>query len=107
MYKKYFNFSFLVNYAEEIPLLSGVQLLNNQIIALFKKKILVDVRGWILMLIQIAIPILLMVLTVLTQRALGWFLDLPQLRIWLRSYLQSVTVLETNPDNDGTSLIGR
>lgn len=95
-----------VNYAEDIPLLTGAMLLRNQIVALFKKKILMNVRNWLLLLIQIAIPILFIVITVVTQRALGWFSDLPRLRIWLQSYRQSVTILEAdNPD--GTSLIGR
>lgn len=64
-------------------------------------------RNWLLMLIQVVIPILFICITVLTQRALGWFQDLPQLKIWLQSYLQSVTILETFADNDESSLIGR
>lgn len=95
-----------MNYAEEIPLLTGGMLLNNQITALFKKKVLITMRNWLLLLIQIVIPILFICITVLTQRALGWFSDLPQLKIWLQSYLQSVTILETE-ETDETSLVGR
>lgn len=78
----------------------------NQMKALFKKKMLMSLRNWILLLIQIAIPVLFIVITVLTQRALGWFQDLPQLRIWLQGYLRSVTILETE-ETDETSLVGR
>ncbi|KAG4071964.1 hypothetical protein HA402_006125 [Bradysia odoriphaga] len=96
----------VLNYAENIPLLTGAMLLKNQVVALFKKKILMNFRNWLLLLIQIAIPILFICITVVTQRALGWFSDLPRLRIWLQSYRSSVTILETE-ETDGTSLVGR
>lgn len=81
-------------------------LLANQITALFKKKILITMRNWLLLLIQILIPVLFICITVVTQRAFGWFQDLPQLKIWLGSYQQSVTILETE-ELDDTSLVGR
>ncbi|KAJ6632964.1 Phospholipid-transporting ATPase ABCA3, partial [Pseudolycoriella hygida] len=96
----------ILNYAEEIPLLTGGRLLMNQIIVLFKKKILVDMRNWFLLLIQMAIPVLFICITVVTQRALGWFQDLPRLKIWLQSYLRTVTVLQTNQTDDA-SLVGK
>lgn len=59
------------------------------------------------MLIQICIPVLFIVITVLTERNRGRSFELPKLQIWLQRYLQTVTVLETDPNLDGSSLAGR
>lgn len=88
----------LVNYAEDVYLMSGFNLAVTQVVALFKKKVIQTIRSWKLLLIQILIPAMFTVITVLAERSSSRFTDLPALQIQLSSYLESVTVLETSPN---------
>ncbi|XP_037025654.1 ATP-binding cassette sub-family A member 3-like isoform X1 [Bradysia coprophila] len=96
-----------LNYATDISLLSGVPLIINQVRALFMKKILQTARNWLLMLIQICIPVLFITITVLSERSRAWYYELPPLKVCIQRYLESVTVLEVDPNANQDSLIAK
>lgn len=96
-----------VNYATDISLLSGMPLIFNQIRALFMKKILQSTRNWLLLLIQICIPVLFITITVLSERSRAWYYELPSLKVCIRRYLESVTVLEVDANANPNSLAAR
>lgn len=79
-------------------LLSGTSLAKNQIVAMFQKKIRLTLRSWILMILQILIPASFIILTVLSERTRTRFMDLPLLEISLPTYINSMTILEKNPN---------
>lgn len=80
--------------------MSGFSLAVTQVIALFKKKVIQTIRSWKLLFIQILIPAMFIVITVLAGRSTA-FTDLPALPIQLSSYLESVSIVEMSP-NAGT-----
>lgn len=82
-------------------------LIVNQIRALFMKKVLQTLRNWLLMCIQICIPVLFITITVLSERSRAWYYELPSLKITLQKYLESVTVLDTDPEVDQNSLVAK
>lgn len=96
-----------MNYADEISLLTGMPLVINQVRALFMKKILQTTRNWLLMLIQICIPVLFITITVLSERSRAWYYELPSLKVCLQRYLESVTVLDADPNADQNSLVAK
>lgn len=100
-------FLFLVNYAEDVYLMSGFNLAVTQVVALFKKKVIQTIRSWKLLLIQILIPAMFIVITVLAERTSSTFTDLPALPIHLRSYLETVSILETSPNAEADGFESR
>lgn len=78
--------------------MSGFHLAVSQVVALFKKKVIQTMRSWKLLLIQILIPAMFIVITVLAERSSARFTDLPALPIQLGTYLESVSILETSPN---------
>lgn len=82
-------------------------LVINQVRALFMKKILQTTRNWLLMLIQICIPVLFITITVLSERSRAWYYELPSLKVCLQRYLESVTVLDADPNADQNSLVAK
>lgn len=64
--------------------------------ALFVKKFLQTRRRWLLLIIQILIPALFIVITVVSERSRARFADLPRLDIHLDTYKETVTVLHTD-----------
>lgn len=79
----------------------------NQVRALFMKKVLQTVRNWLLMLIQICIPVLFITITVLSERSRAWYYELPPLKVCLQKYLESVTVLDADPNVNENSLVAK
>lgn len=78
--------------------MSGFNLAVSQVVALFKKKAIQTIRSWKLLFIQILIPAMFIIITVLSGRSSSVFTDLPALPIQLSSYLETVTILETSPN---------
>lgn len=77
----------------EAELLSGWKLWRNQLMAMFIKRGLSVIRSWILLLIQIIIPVAFLALAILiTEDSIG-FHHLPNFKIRLDSYYKSVTTL--------------
>lgn len=95
------------NYADDIPLLSGATLVQNQIIAMFKKKYLQTIRSWLLLLLQILIPVIFLIITILAGRERAIFNDLPPMLVTLDSYEEPVTVLQTNSSAEPTEFAYR
>lgn len=71
------------------------------------KKILQTVRNWLLMLIQICVPVLFIIITVLSERSRAWYYALPSLKMSLQRYLESVTVLDADPNANPNSLVAK
>lgn len=84
-------------YANDVRLVTGIARICNQIIAMFWKKYLQTVRNWILLLLQIAIPIVFLVITLLALRQGELTSNLPALPITIDTYKDSITILETGP----------
>lgn len=75
--------------------LHGPALVMSQINAMVSKKVLYSIRNWILLLIQILIPTLFIIITMLLDSINTGNKDLPELAISFDSYLETVTTLET------------
>lgn len=82
----------------EMPLLHGFRLRANQWYAMLKKKYIYWKRSWVLFILQILIPILFVVISVLVVRMYESSTILPALEMSLSTYGQSVTMLQT-PSN--------
>ncbi|XP_055535484.1 phospholipid-transporting ATPase ABCA3-like [Wyeomyia smithii] len=82
-----------------MTLLTGTQLLVNQVKAQFLKKILSTIRSWAVMCIQVGIPIFFVVMTFVITRSISADKDLPPLTMSLSSYKETVTVLEGTPND--------
>lgn len=74
-------------------LLTGWRLQKNQILAMLLKKIVSTARSWILLLIQILIPVLFLIITIVAERSVDRNKDLPELELSLDSYDRPVTIL--------------
>lgn len=66
------------------PLLKGSELLINQLIAMFMKKALYVWRTWYITLIQILMPSLFLILTIIIVKTWQTIPDLPQLKMDLK-----------------------
>lgn len=64
---------------------------------MFQKKLWYTLRNWILFLIQLIIPMIFIILTILVVRTWAGGTDLPGLSINLDGYIKTITVLETPP----------
>lgn len=78
--------------------MTGVSLFKSQAIALFKKRILQTIRSWILLLVQIIIPTGFVIITVMSERSRTRFENLPSLPLSLDIFLETVSVVQINPD---------
>lgn len=78
--------------------MTGISLIKSQAIALFKKRILQTIRSWILLLVQIIIPTGFVIITVLSERTRTRFDNLPSLSLSLDIFLETVSVVQVNPD---------
>ena len=74
--------------------LTGMSLKMSQIYALVIKKLIYSSRNYILLLIQLLVPVLFVFMTMAAEDFLTGGIDLPELSISFDSYLKTVTVLE-------------
>lgn len=74
--------------------LTGMSLKISQVYALIIKKLIYSSRNYILLLIQLLVPVLFVVMTMAAEAFLTGGVDLPELAISFDSYLRTVTVLE-------------
>jgi ATP-binding cassette, subfamily A (ABC1), member 3 len=81
--------------SKEFSLLTGSKLRMYQIEAMIRKKYLNAIRSYVISLIQLFIPILFLVMTILTVRLFIATPPLSKLEIELESYNELVTILET------------
>lgn len=79
-------------------LLTGCKLYINQLKAMMMKKVFSTIRSWILMIVQILIPITFLIIAIIVVRSWKAFKDLPPLDIHLESYTNPYTVLSGNND---------
>lgn len=77
----------------EGDLLTGWKLRQNQILAMLLKKTISTARSWMLLLIQILIPALFLIITIVVERSVDRNRDLPELELTLDSYDRPITVL--------------
>ncbi|XP_052897147.1 phospholipid-transporting ATPase ABCA3-like [Anopheles moucheti] len=84
---------------ERLHLLTGKELLLNQIQAQLLKKSLSTVRAWIQLVMMFVIPIFFVCMTFIITRSISAGNDLPALAINMDAYAKSITVLQgTNGD---------
>lgn len=69
----------------------------NQMRALLKKKMLNSKRNFVLLIIQILIPVSFITITILTVRSWGGNKDLPKLTLSINTYKSTVTTLQVDP----------
>lgn len=74
-------------------LLTGCKLRRNQIMAMLLKKSVSIARSWILLLIQILIPVVFLIISILSERAVGRHKDLPERKLTLDDYDRPVTIV--------------
>lgn len=92
------NFIFFTdNYSDTLTLLDGARLYLNQFMALMEKKVLHSWRNWLLLLIQIIIPITFITITIVIVRSWGGNKDLPKLELSLKTYSPTVTTIQLDP----------
>lgn len=77
-------------------LLKGWRLLQNQMLAMVLKKSICTARSWILLLIQILIPVLFLIITIVSERSVDRDRGLPELQFSLDPYDRPVTILGGN-----------
>ncbi|XP_060519226.1 phospholipid-transporting ATPase ABCA3 isoform X2 [Cylas formicarius] len=75
------------------------ELVRNQFKAMFIKKILSTLRSWILSLIQIAIPMIFLIITMAVSKNSGANLDLPPMALDLDRFSGSISLIEVNSQN--------
>lgn len=90
---------FLDNYSDTLTLLLGFRLYLNQFFALMEKKMLNTWRNLILLLIQILIPVIFIIITIVTVRSWGGSRDLPKMTFSLNTYEPTMTTVEFNSSN--------
>uniref|UniRef100_A0A182SFE6 Uncharacterized protein n=1 Tax=Anopheles maculatus TaxID=74869 RepID=A0A182SFE6_9DIPT len=84
---------------DRLHLLTGKELLFNQIQAQLLKKFLSTIRAWIQLVMMFVIPIFFVCMTFIITRSISAGQDLPALDITIDSYEKAITVLEsTNGD---------
>lgn len=87
-----------------MKLLSGFQLYRNQFRALMEKKYLNSLRNWVLLLVQMLIPIMFIALIILIVRSFDVTKDLPKLELSLKTYNSTVTTVQFHPNSAGLIL---
>jgi hypothetical protein len=73
--------------------LSGYPLIINQFIAMLLKKFFSTLRNWFLLILQIALPVVLLIITVLDARGYVPKSTFPSLKISLDPYNEPITVM--------------
>lgn len=94
----------LNNFETEKGTLTGASLLKTHIQAMMLKKTLFTRRNWILLLVQIMIPVILTIVTVLITKSFVIGDTLPSLEITLERYNDPVAILSnhaTDPNSPG------
>ncbi|XP_023714575.1 ATP-binding cassette sub-family A member 3 isoform X4 [Cryptotermes secundus] len=81
------------------PLLKGSELLINQLIAMFMKKALYVWRTWYITLIQILMPSLFLILTIVIVKTWQTIPDLPPLKMDLKAYGKIFTPIEVKNEH--------
>ena len=79
---------------ENIVLLTGLQLIKNQFLAMLMKKTTCVIRTYVLQFVQILIPVVFLVMTITVVRNSNRLGDLPSLPITLDTYDNPVTLVE-------------
>lgn len=97
---------FLVISCDDTYLQTGFGLGRHQMVALFTKKFLQTYRRWLLLIIQLLIPTMFIIITVISERSRARFEDLPRLSINFDGYKETVTVLQVDSAVGGDE-IGR
>uniref|UniRef100_A0AAG5D3R1 ABC transporter domain-containing protein n=1 Tax=Anopheles atroparvus TaxID=41427 RepID=A0AAG5D3R1_ANOAO len=82
-----------------IQLLTGRELLVNQVLAQLLKKSLSTIRGWKQLVMMFVIPIFFVCMTFIITRSISAGEDLPALEITMDSYGKAITVLESTGGN--------
>ncbi|KAJ8951652.1 hypothetical protein NQ318_012323 [Aromia moschata] len=77
----------------------GWGLLNNQFMAMLLKKILSNMRSWILLCIQILMPVLFLIIAIVVARSNQQMGDLPAMPLSLDKFDNPVTLTEKINDN--------
>jgi ATP-binding cassette subfamily A (ABC1) protein 3 len=88
-------FKVTVETSNEMPTnyLSGFPLITNQFIAMLLKKKISTLRNWFLLILQIALPVVLLIITVLDARGYVPKSTFPSLKISLDPYNEPITVM--------------
>jgi hypothetical protein len=73
--------------------LSGYPLIINQFMAMLLKKFFSTLRNWFLLILQIALPVVLLIITVLDARGYVPKSTFPSLKISLDPYNEPITVM--------------
>jgi ATP-binding cassette, subfamily A (ABC1), member 3 len=84
--------------------LYGLPLIMSQIWAMVLKKILYSTRNYILLIIQLLIPGLFVVITMLLEDTFNGNKDLPELPIELAQYLETTTILANGVIESGSAV---
>ncbi|XP_044269819.1 phospholipid-transporting ATPase ABCA3-like [Tribolium madens] len=86
----------------KITLLTGLELIRNQFIAMLMKKTLSIIRTWLLQLIQIIIPVAFLIIAIIVSRNLNKnkFGDLPKLLLTPHPYKNPVILVEDHFNNE-------
>lgn len=79
---------------DRLHLLTGKELLFNQIQAQLLKKYLSSIRAWVQLVMMFVIPIFFVCMTFIITRSISAGKDLPALEITIDSYEKAITVLE-------------
>lgn len=92
------------NYSDTLTLLVGFRLFFNQFLALMMKKMMNSWRNWVLLLIQITIPVTFITITIVIVRTWGGSRDLPKLALNLNTYEPTLTTVEFDPTAFASSI---
>lgn len=92
--------SFEVIPSDDTYVQMGCRLGCHQIVALFVKKYLQTRRRWLMLLIQISIPAIFIIITVLSERSRDRFSELPRLPFTFEFYKETVTVLQIDSETN-------
>uniref|UniRef100_A0A182PES6 ABC transporter domain-containing protein n=1 Tax=Anopheles epiroticus TaxID=199890 RepID=A0A182PES6_9DIPT len=84
----------MANALDRLHLLTGKELLWNQIQAQLLKKYLSSIRAWITLVMMFVIPIFFVCMTFIITRSISAGKDLPALEITIDSYEKAITVLD-------------
>ncbi|XP_055628188.1 phospholipid-transporting ATPase ABCA1-like [Toxorhynchites rutilus septentrionalis] len=85
---------------DDYELLEGFRLFLCQLQALFLKKIYQAYRNWFLFIMQIAIPILFVSVTIVVVRAWVGSRDMPARVLSMTGYNPSITLVQTDPEEE-------
>lgn len=90
------TFVSLSSFETERGTLTGIPLITNQVKAMFLKKSIYTKRNWVLLFVQVMIPVILTVITVLITKAFVISETLPELPIHMDNYPTNPVALISN-----------